>query len=157
EAVYNEWVQDSLGTARFLNLDRTSARTEFHGANGFEPCDLLGPDNELVHVKRGKGTEPFSHMFSQALISAESLVQRHDARTSFAELVDKTSRGKRALPEGWRPAKVVLAMRVDRKAPLTPATLFPNAQIALAHLAQTLARYGIEVEVIVIPREEVPS
>ncbi|TDB97216.1 DUF6119 family protein [Actinomadura sp. 7K534] len=157
EAVYNEWVQDSFGVTRFLSLDRTSARTEFHGANGFEPCDLLGPGNELVHVKRGKGTEPFSHLFSQALISAESLVLRHDARTSFAALVGKTSRGERALPEGWRPAKVVLAMRVDRKTPLTPATLFPNAQIALAHLAQTLARYGIEVEVIVIPHEEAPS
>lgn len=151
EILYNEWVQDSLGVASFLSLDRTSARTEFHGANGFEPCDLLGPGNELVHVKRGKGTEPFSHLFNQALISAESLFLRHDARASFADLVGKTSCGKRSLPDGWRPAKVVLAMRVDRQAPLTPGTLFPNAQIALAHLTQTLARYGIEVEVIVIP------
>ncbi|MGI5326675.1 DUF6119 family protein [Actinomadura nitritigenes] len=153
EAVYNEWVQDALGKSRFLNLDRTGARTEFHGSNGFEPCDLLGPDNELVHVKAGKGTEPFSHLFSQALVSAEALYLRPDARASFAELVRETSCGVRELPEGWRPAKVVLAMKVNRKAPLTPATLFPNAQIALAHLTQTLARHGIEVEVMAVPRE----
>lgn len=151
EALYNEWVEDTFGAARFLNLDRTSARTEFHGANGFEPCDLLGPSGELVHVKRGKGTEPFSHLFSQALVSAETLVLRQEARASFAGLVATAGRGRRVLPDGWRPTKVVLAMRVDRRSPLTPATLFPNAQIALAHLAQTLGRYGIEVEVIVIP------
>ncbi|GAA2253119.1 hypothetical protein GCM10010402_05350 [Actinomadura luteofluorescens] len=46
---------------------------------------------------------------------------------------------------------------MDRRTPLTPGTLFPNAQIALAHLARTLAGYGIEVEVIPIPREAAPS
>ncbi|SFP48561.1 TIGR04141 family sporadically distributed protein [Actinomadura madurae] len=157
EAVYNEWVQDSLGVDRFLSLDRTGARTEFHGSHGFEPCDLLGPGNELIHVKGGKRTQPFSHMFSQALVSAESLYLRPEARASFAELVEQTSLGRRALPDGWRPEKVVLAMKVDRRTPLTPATLFPNAQIALAHLARTLSRYGIEVEVISIPHEEASS
>ncbi|WP_141578060.1 DUF6119 family protein [Actinomadura sp. WMMA1423] len=157
EALYNEQVQDSLGPARFLNLDRTGARTEFHGAQGFEPCDLLGPGNELVHVKGGKRTQPFSHMFAQALVSAENLCLRHDARASFADLVRKTSLGSRELPEGWRPSKVVLAMKVARRMPLTPETLFPNAQIALAHLARTLTGYGIEVEVIAIGREAGPD
>lgn len=157
EAAYNEWVQDSLGLDRFLNLDRTSARTEFHSSHGFEPCDLLGPGYELVHVKGGKRTQPFSHMFSQALVSAESLCLRDDARASFADLVRETSRGRRELPDGWRPAKVVLAMKVDRQTPLTPATLFPNAQIALAHLAQTLGRYGIQVEVVPVSHGDAPS
>ncbi|GAA4241099.1 TIGR04141 family sporadically distributed protein [Actinomadura meridiana] len=157
EAVYNEWVQDSLGADRFLNLDRTNARTEFHGAQGFEPCDLLGPHDELVHVKGGKGTEPFSHMFSQALVSAEALYLRAEARASFADLVRKTSLGTRNLPDGWRPTKVVLAMKLNRQTPLTPTTLFPNAQIALAHLTRTLARYGIEVEVIAISRGNAPA
>ncbi|RFS84816.1 hypothetical protein D0T12_14950 [Actinomadura spongiicola] len=157
ERAYNEWVQDSLGLDQYLNLDRTGARTEFHGSHGFEPCDLLGPGNELVHVKGGSRTQPFSHMFSQALVSAESLCLREDARASFRELVRKTSCGRRELPDGWRPAKVVLAMKVDRLTPLTPATLFPNAQIALAHLAQTLGRYGIQVEVVPISRGDAPS
>ena len=34
-----------------------------------EICDLLGPDNELIHVKRAEGSAPLSHLFSQATLA----------------------------------------------------------------------------------------
>jgi uncharacterized protein (TIGR04141 family) len=73
ETVYNEWVEDEFGMERMLNLDTQGVASDFHWGKGFEPCDLLGPGNELIHVKSGSGTSPFSHLFSQALISTEAL------------------------------------------------------------------------------------
>ncbi|WP_395108848.1 DUF6119 family protein [Actinomadura sp. SCN-SB] len=153
ETLYNELVEDTLGPASFLNLDGKFVPTSFHGLRGFEGCDLLGPGFELIHVKAGKGTSPFSHQFNQALNSTEALWLREDVRQKFAQRVQEASHGTRSLPDGWRPRKVVLAMMADRKTPLTAETLFPHAQIALAHLDRTLShRYGVELEVVPIER-----
>ncbi|WP_284454820.1 DUF6119 family protein [Actinomadura madurae] len=153
EALYNQRVEDLLGTGRVLNLDRVMVPSPYHGKKGFEACDLLGPDNELIHVKAGEGSGPFSHLFNQALISTEALWFHPALRDEFAKRVRETSDGARSLPDGWRPAKVVFAMMVKRKTPLTADTLFPHAQIALARMSSILNAYGMEVEVIVIPRE----
>jgi uncharacterized protein (TIGR04141 family) len=53
----NKRVRDPLGPSR----------------SSLEICDLLGPDNELIHVKRAKGSAPLSHLFSQGLVSAQTL------------------------------------------------------------------------------------
>jgi hypothetical protein len=36
--------------------------------------------NELIHVKRARGSSPLSHLFSQALVSAQALATSSDAR-----------------------------------------------------------------------------
>ena len=59
----------------YLCLDRNaSVRDPLGARSSLEICDLLGPDNELIHVKRAKGSAPLSHLFSQGLVSAQSLV-----------------------------------------------------------------------------------
>jgi hypothetical protein len=59
----------------YLCLDRNaSVRDPLGARSSLEICDLLGPRNELIHVKRAKGSAPLSHLFSQGLISAQSLV-----------------------------------------------------------------------------------
>ncbi|GAA1840081.1 DUF6119 family protein [Actinomadura bangladeshensis] len=154
EENYNKHVEKLLGPERVLKLDRVMVPSPYHGKKGFEACDLLGPDNELIHVKAGQGTGPFSHLFNQALISTEALCLLPDAREEFAGLVRRTSNQARTLPKGWRPEKVVFGMMVKRKTPLTADTLFPHAQIALARMSSILkANYGVEVEVIPIARE----
>ncbi|GGV15672.1 hypothetical protein GCM10010182_40810 [Actinomadura cremea] len=155
ETYYNERVETLLGADRFLNLDRELVNTSIPRLPQFEACDLLGPDDELVHVKSGKGSAPFSHLFTQALISAEALTLYPEARHAFAEDVQKKSGGLRSLPADWRPRKVVFAMRADRKAPLTAATLFPHAQIALARAARELrSQFNLDVEAVPIARPE---
>lgn len=160
ETVYNEWVEDEFGMERMLNLDTQGVASDFHWGKGFEPCDLLGPGNELIHVKSGSGTSPFSHLFSQALISTEALCVYPALRSKFADRVAEVSGGRRTLPTDWYPSKVILAMSIDRKnkTPLTPETLFPNAQIVLARLARTLrADFQVDVEVVAIPRTAAPA
>ena len=44
-------------------------------SSGFEFCDLLTPNNELIHVKNYSSSSGLSHLFSQAYVSAESLLR----------------------------------------------------------------------------------
>ncbi len=51
----------------------------------------------------------------------------------------------------------IFAIHMKTGRMLTPATLFPFAQVALVHLATTLkSLYGMEAEVIGIPAEQRP-
>ncbi|MGH3280464.1 MAG: TIGR04141 family sporadically distributed protein [Trebonia sp.] len=68
---------------------------------------MLGPDNELIHVKRAAGSAPLSHLFSQGLVSAQSLVTGPvTVRERFVAMVSELPRG-RVLPPDFTPAKVV--------------------------------------------------
>lgn len=118
--------------------------------SALEICDLLGPDNELIHVKRAAGSAPLSHLFSQGLVSAQSLVTSPMVRERFVETVKGLPRG-RVLPTDFKPTKVVYAILLENGKDLTPETLFPFSQATLAHAARILGMYGIVVEVIGIP------
>jgi uncharacterized protein (TIGR04141 family) len=84
----------------------TRQRAGLHEVHGFEVCDLLGPGKELTHVKRAKGSIPLSHLFRQALVSAQALAPSPQARERFAAKVRALPRG-RDLPADFQPKKVV--------------------------------------------------
>jgi uncharacterized protein (TIGR04141 family) len=67
ERRYNEHVQDVR--PGFICLGRDPVRASLHCEHSFEACDLLGPGNELIHVKRARGSSPLSHLFSHPRIS----------------------------------------------------------------------------------------
>jgi uncharacterized protein (TIGR04141 family) len=131
----NKRVRDPLGPSR----------------SSLEICDLLGPDNELIHVKRAKGSAPLSHLFSQGLVSAQTLrYGPHEAREQFAAEVRRLGKGK-TLDPAFRPKKVVFAILMENGKELTADSLYPFSQVTLAHVARVLGTYDIEVEVIGIP------
>ena len=125
-------------------------RSPLGARSSLEACDLLGPGNELIHVKRASGSVPLSHLFFQGLISAETLMASAVARKQFASAVAGLPRG-RVLPENFRPRKVVYAILLENGRQLSADTLFPFSQASLAHAARTLGMYDIGVEVIGIP------
>jgi uncharacterized protein (TIGR04141 family) len=146
ERRYNQHVQDVR--AGYVNLDRDLVRAGLHEHTGFEACDLLGPDNELIHVKRAKGSAPLSHLFSQGLVSMQTLANSPDARAEFVAKVRDHPKG-RALPADFMPKKVIFGIMVKDGAPLTTDTIFPFSQVTLAHTASELqARHQVTVEVI---------
>jgi uncharacterized protein (TIGR04141 family) len=148
EDTYNRYV--ACVDRRFLLMDKNLVFTRAH-RRGFEACDLLGPGNELVHVKRTSsrtGSSPLSHLFAQGLVAAETLTDGHAWR-DFTALV-ATKSPERAAGLGHRPSAVVYAVhRSDR--PLSPETLFTFARSALVSAWTTLTTYGIPVHVYVIP------
>ncbi|ONI79631.1 hypothetical protein ALI144C_22905 [Actinosynnema sp. ALI-1.44] len=148
EDTYNRYVART--DPRFLLMDKNLVFTRAH-RRGFEACDLLGPGNELVHVKRTSsrtGSAPLSHLFAQGLVAAETLTDPVAWR-DFTALIAAQS-PERAAQLGRRPSAIVYAIhRSDRL--LTPDTLFTFARSALVSAWVTLTTYGIPVHVYVIP------
>ncbi len=150
EKDYNEHVAKVRRNCTCLDRNQR-VRDPLGRTSSVEICDLLGPDNELIHVKRAKGSAPLSHLFSQGLVSAQNLLfGPADVRTRFAEAVAARGNGRILAPD-FALKKVVYAILLDNGKQLTPSTLFPFSQVTLAHAARTLHTYGIEVEVIGIP------
>ncbi|MER5454640.1 DUF6119 family protein [Micromonospora sp. NPDC002389] len=147
EQTYN---RRSAGTGMVL-LDRKLLRTGQH-PRGIEGCDLLGPDDELVHVKRADTSAPLSHLFAQGAVSVDALLYDEDARRALIEMVAQQS-GRRLAP-GFRPRKVVYAIALGSGRPVTSATLFTFAQVALYRAVKSLRAEGVEVEVVGINAPE---
>ena len=148
---YNCYVA-ARSRGQYLCLDKNRAVRDALGARSpLEICDLLGPGNELIHVKRAEGSAPLSHLFWQGLISAQSLVAGPPSVLDrFVSTVAKLP-GGRSLPTDFKPAKVVYAILLAKGRQLTPDSLFPFSQATLAHAARILGTYGIHVEVVGIP------
>lgn len=150
EGAYNLRVADTH-PGIYLCLDKSQqVRNPLGRRSSLEICDLVGPGNELIHVKFAERSEPLSHLFFQGMNSALSFIYGPaDVRERF--IADVSRRG-RMLPADFMPHKVVFAILLKKGEQLTPSTLFPFAQASLAHAARTLHTYrGIEVEVIGIP------
>jgi uncharacterized protein (TIGR04141 family) len=151
EGDYNEYVPYVRDGYLCLDRDQGVRNPLEPRHNSLEVCDLLGPNNELIHVKRAKGSAPLSHLFSQGLVSAQSLISGpSDVREQFLKTVANRPNG-RSLPHDFQPKKVVYAILLKDGQQLTPDTLFPFSQVTLALAARTLHAYQVEVEVIGIP------
>lgn len=148
EGAYNEHVANV--DSRFLCLDKKLVKTRAH-RKGFEACDLLGPDNSLVHVKKtstATGSSPLSHLFAQGLVAAESFTDP-ETWEKFCEVVAQQD-PERASRLGARPGSLVFAIHHSDKA-LTADNLFTFARSTLVSAWTTLTTYGIPVHVAVIP------
>lgn len=113
------------------------------GKSSIEFCDLLGPDGDIVHVKRFSGSRDLSHLFAQGLNSG----QLFQIDEGFRRAVDPH------LPDGFRgrflanrPAtqelRVILAI-VSKS--LKPLNLPFFAKLSLRHAAQRLEIFGYRV------------
>ena len=135
----------------YLCLDRNaSVRDPLGARSSLEICDLLGPRNELIHVKRAKGSAPLSHLFSQGLVSAQSLVSGPPTvRERFTATVAALP-GGRTLPADFKPRRSLRHPDGERQA-AHPRHAVPVLPATLAHAARILGGYGIDVEVTAIP------
>ncbi|WP_225850625.1 DUF6119 family protein [Streptomyces sp. HPF1205] len=78
EGWYNERAAERTG---YILFDKKSIVTGKFNGGGLEICDLLGPENQLICVKKATsstGTAPLNHLFAQAVTAVETL--RGDGR-----------------------------------------------------------------------------
>ncbi|MEV0805035.1 DUF6119 family protein [Micromonospora sp. NPDC050200] len=146
EADYNAHAAKVCGLTL---LDRRLLRTGQHH-RGIEACDLLGPDDELIHVKRAKGSSPLSHLFAQGEVSVDALRYEADARAALVKMV-RQQPSARAIGLDFRPRKVIYAIALGSGKALTVDSLFTFAQVALYRAMKSLRNEGVEVEVVGIP------
>lgn len=134
----------------YVCLDRVPITTELH-PHGFEACDLLGPGNELVHVKRAETTAPLNHLFAQGRISADALRLDSTARSKFIAKVRERN-PQHPVGNDFMPRKVIFGISLKSGKPLTVENLFTFAQVSLLQTAVALRNYSdVEVAVVNIP------
>jgi uncharacterized protein (TIGR04141 family) len=133
----------------YVCLDRALIKTDLH-PHGFEACDLFGPSNELVHVKRAKSTAPLNHLFAQGRISADALHWDSTARSKLlAEVRERNP--QHPVGDDFMPRKAIYGISLKSGKPLTVKNLFTFAQVSLLQAAVALRNSGIEVAVVNIP------
>ncbi|GAA4701385.1 hypothetical protein Prum_058860 [Phytohabitans rumicis] len=149
EDAYNRWA--GRPASGYVLLDKRFLKTRQHNRGpGIEACDLLGPDNELIHVKRGSRSAPLSHLFMQGEVAVDALLHEPDARERLVAMV-RAREPKAMIDVTFKPRKVVYAIALDPGKTLNADTLFTFSQVALYRAARRLRGDGIDVEVVGIP------
>jgi hypothetical protein len=135
----------------YVLLDKCGLRTRQHNrGSGIEACDLLGPDNELIHVKRADRSSALSHLFAQGEVSFDALRNEPDARERLVAQA-RSRRLDHPIDIGFKPQTVVYAIALASGKPLTADTLLSFAQVALYRAVRRLRRDGVDVAVVAIP------
>lgn len=140
EHFYAELVAKQAG---YLCLDRSFARTPMHPR--FELADVIGPGDEIVHIKWFARATAASHLYTQAQVSAWSQRLEPEAMRQLRDKV-RTIDSSRLIAD--RPKTVVLAIggrqwRVDQ--------LFTLSQVSLLRLSQELRNLGVDLQFADIP------
>lgn len=116
-----------------LCLDRKFAQTPRH--QNIELCDLLGPADELIHVKWLGGASAFSHLISQAQASISALQNEPAALRWLRDEVAERTHGARVVTQV--PQTIVLA-GAGRQ--WNTNDLFAMSQISLLSFFHSLPR-----------------
>ncbi|MEO8064518.1 MAG: TIGR04141 family sporadically distributed protein [Pseudomonadota bacterium] len=100
EGAYNERaVQASDGKLALMDAKNIQYGG---GASKIEFCDLYSINGDMIHVKRYSGSSVLSHLFSQAVVSAQTF----KSDTEFRELVNKKLPASHKLLDARKPPSV---------------------------------------------------
>lgn len=140
EGTYLRRIADNVN---FYLLDQKLVRLT--GAGGpFEFCDLLTPDNHIIHVKKYSSSSVLSHLFSQAYVSAEALINTADVVTQVNAHLAELGDFQFAFNPATQPRnKIVFAIMQPNAALHMPFF----SKVNFRQFAQRLGAMGYQVEV----------
>jgi uncharacterized protein (TIGR04141 family) len=137
EPTYNQLLATHLGG---VCLDRKLIQCAVN-RKGFESCDVLTPDGTYVHVKRIGRSTGASHLFAQAGVSAQTLLDDATALQALKIAVVNAGGDPAWVPN--RPEKAVLVMA--NKNLLNEQSLFAFSGMRLVRLADECRRQNLEL------------
>ncbi|MEU5714334.1 DUF6119 family protein [Streptomyces sp. NPDC020403] len=131
-------------------FDKKTVRTKTFRGGGLEICDVLGPEGQLIMVKKADaGSSGLSHLFAQARTAIEAL--RYDAEVREKFLARVAGLRSDLRPEDiLATPTVVLAIRLKYGVSITAGSLFAFSQVSLLQTALALQGMGARVEVVPI-------
>lgn len=77
----------ATSNTRLLCMDQTRIAPAGAPRAQLEACDFFSLDRQLIHLKDGNDSAPLSHLWNQALVSAEALVRDRTARLGFRRAI----------------------------------------------------------------------
>ncbi|MGW0314006.1 DUF6119 family protein [Streptomyces flavidovirens] len=136
----------------YLLFDKKNVRTAKFRGGGLEICDLLGPENQLICVKKATtSTAPLNHLFAQGVVAVETLRSDEQVRAKFLTQVAAHTPDHRLL-EDFGSLRVVFAILLKAGTDITVGSLFAFAQVSLLQAVRRLRAMNAEVEIIAIRR-----
>lgn len=88
EDEYNKKLCQSLNNS--ILMDKETVRVTGMGKSSIEVCDVLTDDHNLIHIKKNGGSSYLSHLFNQAAVSGEMLLDvnfRDEANKKIGKII----------------------------------------------------------------------
>lgn len=146
EDEYNKKLNKSLSNS--LLMDKETVRVTGMGKSSIEVCDVLSSDKYLIHVKKNGGSSYLSHLFNQAAVSGEMLLD-----INFRNEVNKKM-GKIVFDNSFISSQytVVLAIITKNNEERPKIPFF--SKVSIQYAIDGLRRKGYNVEIKNIFNEE---
>ena len=151
ETAYNQRVADS-DSLQYALMDRKIIPVG-GGYSKVEFCDLLGKNNDLIHIKRYGGSGVLSHLFTQGVVSGQLFVSDADFRKAVNDRLPDSHRLAAVEPRPESSAYRVVFAIVSAETG-TELTLPFFSRLSFRNAAQTLRGYGYQVALAKIPVNE---
>ncbi|MFC6064106.1 DUF6119 family protein [Streptomyces ochraceiscleroticus] len=149
EGWYNDKAAEADG---YFLFDKNTVVTKKFKGGGLEICDVLGPDNQLICVKKAtSSTAPLNHLFAQGVTAVETLRSDLEVRSKFLEQV-ATHTPRHRLLEDFGTLRVVFAILLKDGQDIAVDSLFAFAQVSLLQSVRRLRAMNAEVEIVAIRR-----
>ncbi|NQE90275.1 DUF6119 family protein [Nocardia terpenica] len=147
-----DWFNRKLAEqASYQLFDKKNSVTGFYRGGGLEICDVLGPDCELICVKKATSSAPLSHLFAQAINAVTALRNDRDVAKKFRDRIARHN-PDHPMVRDIGTLKVVFAILLNDGEEITTDSLFPFSQISLVRSLIELRTMNAEVRVVAIRR-----
>ncbi|MCV2886654.1 TIGR04141 family sporadically distributed protein [Aestuariibacter sp. AA17] len=117
-------------------------------AQNYEFCDLFTQCNRIIHVKHYGGSSVLSHLFAQATMSLEMMLNCPEVIPQIKEHLEETYISFDFSPSESRVHKIVLAIIYPRSGELNIPFF---SKVNLRHRARDMQNKGFTVELAKIP------
>lgn len=139
EDEYNEELCDYIKSS--ILFDKKTVKIKGMGQSSIEVCDVFTNNNELIHVKKNGGSSYLSHLFNQAAVSGEMLLD-----AEFRKEVNKKF-GTKVFDDSFnsKDYKIILGI-ITKKNDTRPKIPF-FSKVSIRYAIDGLIRKGYTVEI----------
>lgn len=153
-----EFTRESQYTKAFVSSDNEhllfmDADVIGHGGgkSKVELCDILTTDNTYIHIKPYSGSATLSHLFNQAVVSAELVMGDRDFVAKANLKIKELTTNENFLINNHSRPNVVIAIISKYNSDRPPIPFF--SKVALRYARRRLETYGCQVSIKNIMRD----
>ncbi len=143
EDEYNEELSKSLSNAYLIHK---IGEIPYGGGTGnkIELCDVMTQDNKLIHIKKNGGSAYLSHLFNQAAVSAELLLDN----TFRNKVNDKMNEFKfnKNFPIDFKPTNYTIIIGIINKYHDARPKIPFFSKVSLQYTINSMKKWGYNVQ-----------
>lgn len=139
EDKYNEELHQYIKNS--ILMDKKNTRMTGMGKSSIEVCDVLTDNKELIHVKKNEGSSYLSHLFNQASVSGEFLLDAN-FRNEVNKKMEKEIFPKDFISNNYT---IVLAIITNNNTERPKIPFF--SKVSIQYTIESLKRKGYNVKI----------